>query len=51
MNNHYKILLPQRIWDSKNNDEFKQKLAEYMAKSYPECRVVEIEKPYALCVR
>lgn len=51
MKDKYKILLPQWIWDSTNNDEFKRNLAIYMKRSYPDVRVVGIEKPFAICER
>jgi len=51
MYNQRKILLPQWIWDSANNDEFKKNLSIYMKRSYPDVRVVGIEKPFAICER
>jgi len=51
MYNQRKILLPQWIWDSKDNDEFKKNLATYMKRSYPDVRVVGTEKPFAIAER
>jgi len=52
MNDKYKILLPQWIWDSTNNDEFKGKLNTYMKRSYPEVtRVIKVEKPFVIVER
>ena len=51
MYNRRKILLPQWIWDSASNDEFKKNLSIYIKRSYPDVRVVGIEKPFAICER
>lgn len=47
-----KILIPNWIWDSKNKDEFKTKLSQYMRKNYPEItRVIKVEKPFVIVER
>lgn len=49
---HYRILIPKWIWDSKDKDEFKTKLSQYMRKNYPEVtRVIKVEKPFVIVER
>ena len=49
---HYRILIPKWIWDSKDKDEFKTKLNQYMRKNYPEVtRVIKVEKPFVIVER
>jgi len=49
---HRKILIPDWVWDSKNKEEFKAKLNQYMRTSYPEItRVKKVEKPFVIVDR
>lgn len=52
MHNYRKILIPNWVWDSKNKEEFKAKLSQYMRTSYPEItRVMKVEKPFVIVER
>lgn len=45
-----KVILPRKFWDSsKSKKELKEKIASYMSKNYPNYRVVEVHKYYAVC--
>ena len=44
-----KILIPKWIWESKDKDEFKTNLSNYLRKNYPEVnRVIKVEKPFVI---
>lgn len=49
MYSYRKILIPNQVWDSKNKDEFKQKLSNYLGKSYPDvAQVTKVDKPFVI---
>lgn len=47
-----KVLLAKKLWtESKSKAELKQRISDYMRVAYPDYRVVEIHKYYAICER
>jgi len=45
-----KVILPKKFWDrAQTKDELKKLIGNYMATSYPNYRIVEIGKYYAIC--
>lgn len=45
-----RVQLPRKFWtESKSNEEFKQRVNDYMRKLYPTYRVIEIKRHYARC--
>lgn len=50
MNDRTTVLLNPALWEkAQSKQELKQLIGNYMAKSYPGYRVVEIHKYYAVC--
>lgn len=46
----YKVLLPEYVFESKNEEEIWSKALKYM-ESYPHYHVIRIENKFAICER
>lgn len=47
--NLYRILLPKWVFDVNSEEEKTENAVNYLRKSYPDRRLVELEKEFAIC--
>lgn len=47
-----KVILAKKLWDRSNSkEELKREIGAYMSKNYPNYKVIEVGKYYAICER
>lgn len=52
MNNKVRVGLARKLWDRSNSkEELKREIGAYMSKNYPNYKVIEVGKYYAICER
>ena len=52
INDERKVLLAKKLWDiSKDKQELKENIGRYIATAYPDYKVIEVHKYYAICVK